>query len=292
VEVASEFHGDLDLRECAAEAPTTQLVRGNADPAPGVIAAVCGNLEAHNALTLTAGALVVSGDWVTSAPARVGGAAFVNGNLRASNLVTIDGVLHTNATDLANVSAASVTALGAGPRSPPECAQAPVSPEAIRRIEANGIIDMGDALTAHSESANVALGCARYRFSSWGIDNELVLRITGSTVIVVEGDVRIASSVRIELAPDAKLDLIIGGSLQVERALSLTGGSSWLGVGGDLRLTAPVDIDGSLFAPRSQLAQGDTLNINGSLFVGTLRIAAPLAVTGLPGGAPACAAQL
>ncbi|MEP7053277.1 MAG: hypothetical protein ABJB12_23140 [Pseudomonadota bacterium] len=291
-EATSAFRGTVELGECADGAPDVQLVRGNAEAAPGVIAAVCGNLDAQNALTLSKGALAVSGDWLARAPARVGGAAFVNGNLRASDQVTIDGVLHTDASNLANVTAASVAAAGTAPSNPLECAQAPVSAEAIARIEANGVIDMGDALTQHSETASVTLGCARYRFSSWGIDNDLVLHITASTVIVIDGNVRIAAPVHIELAPDAKLDLIVGGTLQVDSALSLTGGSTWLGVGGDLRLAAPVTLDGSLFAPRSDAALDDTLDINGALFVGGLRITAPLTVTALPGSEPGCAQLL
>ena len=283
------FRGDMDLRACGNAAPTPLLVRGNTEAAPGIIAAVCGNLEGHNTLTLKSGALAVSGDWTASAPARVGGAAFVNGKLEASNSVTIDGVLHTSAADLTNVTASSVTAVGVAPDTPVQCASAPVSRAAIAQIEAAGMIDMGDALAAHSESANVELGCARYRFSSWGINNELLLRVTGSTVIVVEGDVRIAAPVRIDVAPDAKLDFIVGGSLQVDNTLSFSGGSTWLGVEKEVRIAAPVTLTGYLFAPLSQVALDNTLTIDGSLFVGPLRAAAPLTVTALPGSEPACA---
>ncbi len=279
----------MDLRACGNAAPTPLLVRGNTEAAPGIIAAVCGNLEGHNTLTLKSGALAVSGDWTASAPARVGGAAFVNGKLEASNSVTIDGVLHTSAADLTNVTASSVTAVGVAPDTPVQCASAPVSRAAIAQIEAAGMIDMGDALAAHSESANVELGCARYRFSSWGINNELLLRVTGSTVIVVEGDVRIAAPVRIDVAPDAKLDFIVGGSLQVDNTLSFSGGSTWLGVEKEVRIAAPVTLTGYLFAPLSQVALDNTLTIDGSLFVGPLRAAAPLTVTALPGSEPACA---
>ena len=111
-DVSAGLRGEMDLRQCGDVAPEGLLVRGNTEAAPGVVAAVCGTLEGRDTLIVNDGALAVSGDWVASAPARVGGAAFVNGTLAASSLVTIAGVLHTTAKDLTNVTAASVTASG------------------------------------------------------------------------------------------------------------------------------------------------------------------------------------
>ena len=260
------FSGNVDLQACGAAASDPTLERC-AVTEPSTIAAVCGDLDEHNTLTLSAGSLAVAGDWIVSSPAHIGGDAVVGGMLEATNTVTVDGALHAQADN----------ALA--------CDGAPPVGGAVANAESLGENDLGDALLPHSRPADVSLGCARYRFSSLGIDNELTFHVTGKTVIVVDGDVRISSPMQVELEPGATLDFLIGGALQVDNTLSFSGGSTWLAVGGEIDVGAPLRLTGVLYAPGSQLSVNNTLDISGSLLVGSMTVASPVTVTALAGPA-------
>ena len=312
------FLGDVALDSCADQAQPV-LVRCGGDVAPGSIAAVCGDLEAESRVTVAGGSLAVSGhsriaaplhvsscftgfagiradgsedvagdlstagDWLVGSPAHVGGNANVGGKLYARNDVAVHGVLHAKDVDMTNVTASTLAETIAA-RDPLRCELAPTPSATISRLEAGAFVDLRYALSAHSQQARVQLGCATYRFDSFGIDNELRLHIKGHTVIVVDGDVHIASPMRVELEPDARLDLLIGGSLEVDSQLSFSGGSTWLAVGGDVRITAPMQLEGMLSAPRSAVSLTDgspdnVLNVTGTLLVGSLHVASPVTVT-------------
>ncbi len=328
---AAGFRGDVQLRACNADAEQP-LVRCGGDAAPGIIAAVCGDLEADNTVTLSGGSLAVSGhtrlaaplhvnlgsftgfggiqadntqdvsgdlatagDWVVSSPAHVGGDAFVGGALDARNQVDVGGVLHVAGADMKNVTARDVTTTGTTVTSPLHCNAAPDSQPKIAHIEAGGVVDLGHALVKHSQPATVELGCARYRFASLGIENNLDLHVTGNTVIVVDGDMRIAAPMRVLLDEDAQLDFLVGGALEVDNQLTFSGGSTWLAVAGELRIASPMKLVGFLYAPQSAVSSAssvsadNTLDVLGSLLVDSVRVASPITVTAMEQPAlPAC----
>jgi hypothetical protein len=282
------FSGNVELQACGAGASDPTLDRC-ALTAPSTIAAVCGDLDERNTLTLSTGSLAVAGDWIVDSPAHVGGDVVVGGTLNASNTVTVDGALHATGGDPKYVTAGTVTSSDAQVDDPLACDGAPPVGGAVANAEALGENDLGDALLAHSQPADVSLGCARYRFSSLGIDNQLTFHVTGQTMIVVDGDVRISSPMQVELEPGATLDFLIGGALQIDNTLSFSGGSTWLAVGGEIGVGAPLRLTGFLYAPESQLSVNNTLDVNGSLLVGSMTIASPVTVTALDGPAlPAC----
>jgi len=312
------FQGDVQLDSCTGDA-APELVRCGGDAAPGIIAAVCGDLEADNTVTVNGGSLAVtgrarlasplhvtggsftgfsgiqgdntqdvtgdlatSGDWIVSSPAHIGGDAFVGGTLDAKNDVDIGGVLHAAPADMMNINAAEVAA-PTNVTNPLHCEAAPAPSATISRLEKGDFVDERYALSSHTHAARVQLGCATYRFDSFGIDSDLTLHVKGHTVIAVDGDVRVASPVIVELEPGAQLDFLIGGSLQVDNRLSFSGGSTWLAVGGALRIAAPMQLEGYLYAPQSafsstRVAADNTLDVTGRLLVDSLRAASPVNV--------------
>jgi hypothetical protein len=327
------FHGEVKLATCDMNHEPA-LVRCGGDAVPGIIAAVCGDLEADNTVTVTggdfavsgqshlaaplhvtggsftgllgiqadntedvSGDLATSGDWVVSSPAHVGGDAFIGGKLEATNSVAVDGVLHVANADTQHVTAGTIKADGTTVMTSLKCELAPAPNATIQRVEAGDFLDLGQALTAHSVAAEVTLDCARYRFTSFGIDNDLVLHVSGHTVIVVDGDVRVAAPMTVKLDPDATLDFLIGGSLEVDNTLSFSGGSTWLAIGNDLKIAAPLTLVGFLYAPQSAVAASEVsadniLGVSGSLLVNSVHVASPITVTAVSGPAlPACAAD-
>src|SRR4029079_6259332 len=96
-----------------------------------------------------------------------------------------------------------------------------------------------------------------YRFDSFGIDNELTLHIKGHTLIVVDGNVRIAAPLTVELEHDAQSDCLIAGALEMNERLSFSKGTTWLAVGGALSIAAPLELDGTLYAPGSAVSSAE-----------------------------------
>ncbi len=320
------FSGNVELQACGLGSDDPELPRCAAAAKPGTIAAVCGDLDERNTLTVSSGSLAVSGrsrlsaplrvndgsftsygdieadntqdidedlstagDWSVHAPAHVGGNAVVGGSLEASNTITVKGTLHAASSDATYVSAKTVTSRDLQVDDPLACDDAPSPAAVIQSSEALGVRDLGDVLSAHSQPAQVSLGCARYRFSSFGIDNELTFHVSGRTVIVVDGDVRVASPMRVELDDGASLDFVIGGALQIDNTLSFSGGSTWLAVGGAITIGAPLELSGFLYAPQSTLSVNNTLDVRGSVLAESMTIAAPVNITASSHPAlPAC----
>jgi len=314
------FRGEVRLDVCEGERGP-ELVRCGGDAAPGLIAAVCGDFATQDRVTVNgslavggqsriasplrvsscftgfggiraesteevAGDLATAFDWVVDSAARVGANVLVGGKLHARNAVAVGGVLHAAAVDMTKVSA-SVVVDAMAPKNPLHCELASQPSAIISGLESATFVDLRDALAAHSEAARVQLGCARYRFDSFGIDQELTLHIKGHTLIVVDGNVRIAAPLTVELEPDAQLDFLIGGALEVNERLSFSKGTTWLAVGGALSIAAPLELDGTLYAPGSAVSstklsadkRANLLTVNGALLVGSLSVASPVAVS-------------
>lgn len=312
------FRGDVDVRSCSGSEKAPLLDDGEANPRR-VIAAICGDLQQDNTLTVSNGSLAVdghsriasplnvvngsftgfagieadnthdvagdlatAGDWVVHSPAHVGGDARIGGQLSATNTVDVDGTLWSTGTVPERVSAGHVSSSPGPIANPLDCANARSVSDLIDGALAPGFVDFGPALSKVPARTDVRLGCDRYRFASWGVEQPLTVRVSGATVVVVDGDVRIASPLRIEVEPNASLQLLIRGSLEVDNTLVITGRSTWLGVGGDLRVASPMELTGVLYAPHAAVGLDNTLEVTGALCVGALRVAAPLTVNALP----------
>lgn len=250
--VRGTWSGEIDARRCRERIAPPESLRCRASGAAPLGLAVCGDLVGDNTVTVD-GTLAVSGDWTVRSPARVRDDVYLGGVLDATNTVDV----------------------GATRREPMlACAEAvDVAALAARTDEA-----ASTNLEAVTSPTSVQLGCGTYRFSRIGVDNTLTLRVEGRVVMVVEGDVRIAAPMRVELATDAELDLVVGGRLAADNTLTVEGGSAWVAVAGEVRVASPVSIQGWLVAPRGSVAGDNTLTIDGAAFTGAMRVASPLVV--------------
>jgi len=181
-----DFLGEVALDSCGGE-PQPKLVRCGGDAAPGVIAAVCGDLEAESTVTVNgslavsgasyfaaplrvsscftgferiradgsediAGDLSTGGDWLVNSSARVGGNANVGGKLDAQSAVAVRGVLHAKDVDMTNVSASTVAA-AIRSNNPLYCDLAPAPATTLSRLAAVPSLDLGAALSARKRAA-------------------------------------------------------------------------------------------------------------------------------------------
>jgi len=106
----------------------------------------------------------------------------------------------------------------------------------------------------------------------------LTLKVQGSLVLLVDGEIALDDSLRVELAADATFDLFVAGTVRVTKTLNLgdagaaarvrlyVGGSGTIDLGGDAVIAGP------LYAPHSELVTRGSFEIFGPLFV---RRAAP-----------------
>ena len=244
-----------------------------------------GGIEADNTEDVS-GVLSSGADLTVAAPLHVGSDAFVGGSLVANNTVSISGTLHVGANPSGNnVTAGSVVNDPVTVAAPLDCFHAPNIASLVHDTLQPSVGDLAavplDALASITTTTSVNLGCGRYHFSGIGADNVLSIHIDGSVVMILDGDFRIGAPTTIDLAPGATLDLIVAGNLEVDNTFSIhaAGASSWVGVGGDIKIGAPVTLDGYLVAPSSNLEADNTLAINGAAYVGALHVAAPLVVT-------------
>lgn len=245
-----------------------------------------GGLAATNTTDVSSD-LRVGGPWTVSSPAHVGGDAFSGAHIEASNTVTIDGTLHTPfAEDVEKVTAGGSLVGEVDVRSALECDEAvdiAALIQSVRNEPGTAGTDRldGDTLDHIDEPSSVDLGCGNYIVSSIGADNTLDVKIVGGTVLVVEGDLRIAAPMTIEVAAGASLDLAIGGSLLIDNTLTIHAAdpaSVWVGVVGDVRVAAPLVMDGALVLPDGDIEANNTIDLTGSILARELHVAAPVVV--------------
>lgn len=134
-----------------------------------------------------------------------------------------------------------------------------------------------------SQPTMMSFACAQYRFSALGINNTFELDFTGDAVIIVEGNVHIASPVRLVVPSGSTLDFVVGGDLEIDNTLTIDGGgTTWLGVGGNVHVASPTTIHGWLVAPDSHVEADNTLVVD-SLLAGSMKVASPVTITGALG---------
>lgn len=267
--------GAIDLRRCGrADEPALARCVAN-EPTSSFALAACGDLAGDNTIDVD-GNVATTGGFTVSSPARFGSDAWIGGRLDVRNALTVRGTLYTDAPQGKPPTAGAVVA---ATTTPLLCERAPDPAAIVRKVREAGVIDQGSALEHVREPAEVWLGCGRYRFTSIGADNTLTIHVEGRTVIVVDGDVRAGSPLRIELAPTASLDLVVGGSLAGDNTVTIEGGSTWLAVAGRVRAGSPMKLDGWLVAPRSEVAADNTLDVRGAVYARSLRAGSPVRVT-------------
>lgn len=253
---------------------------------------VAGSLEALVGLDARAparvrGSVRSGGDWRAAAPADVEGSALLRGRLDALETVRIAGeVRAAAAAPRANVVAGEVSPAPAAVGGTLACARAPRPQELARRLAAEApsrhARAAAAALAAVEGSTHLTLGCGTYVVPTLVANAPLEIVVQGRVALVVEGEARLEAPVHVRLVPGASLDLVVGGDLRTSAPLTVDGDAgargTWLGVGGQVELEGPMQLEGWLVAPSSSVRVGRRLELAGAALVGALRVEAPLAV--------------
>ena len=257
-----------------------------------------GTIDARNTLHVSSN-VSTAGDWLVSSPAQTNGDAFIGGMVDARNTVKVDGTLHVNVSAAAEgVTAGAVSVEPVAVAKPLDCSRAPRARDLVDSLtrDRTGWSEVffgRESASKVTVPSEITLGCGRYYFAPLEVDNTLAIHVVGDVVMVVDGDLRIASPTVIDLAAGARLTLVVRDSLQVDNTLSIADGTdpaaTWVAVGGTLRVASPLRMNGALVMPDGDLAGDNTFDLEGSALVGSLRVAAPMVVhSDAPRGELAC----
>lgn len=237
-----------------------------------------GNVECPNTLNVT-GNFSAPGDWSVSSPATIGGDAVIGGALRHDNTVNVDGSLNvSSSTGSGALNVGTLLNAPADIGAPLDCDNAP------------DVHAIADALTEDfrepwlrddrsfvvSQPTEITLGCGRYVMRDFETNNTLTVRIVGPTQLVVRGDMRIASPTRFVIENNGRLELIVDGALNVDNTLDID--EAVVAVSGNVRIASPTHVTGVFLAPRSSIAADNTLDVYGTMFAGSTRVASPLVI--------------
>lgn len=237
-----------------------------------------GDIDSPN--TLDVQTLATAGTWRVASPAHVRGDAHVAESVVATNSVTIDGTLFVGASDaLANVTAGAVVDGAVRVPSALACAEA-VSIDALVTSAGPGVVP-SDLLSPVDAPSELTLGCGTYVLDAMDVNAPLDIHVVGPTVLVIRGDVRIASPTSIDVAPGATLDVVVGGAVAVDNTLDVSAASDdavWIGVGDGLRVASPMHLTGVLAMPDADIAGDNTLEVWGAVMARDLRVASPMVV--------------
>lgn len=242
------------------------------------------DIDARNTQNIS-GNVSTAGNWTVSSPVRSRGDAFVGGMVDARNSVTIDGTLHVNAPAAAEgVTAGGVSVGPVSVEAPLDCARAAraTSVDAALRPDAARLFFGHEGYSRVTAPTELDLGCGQYLLAALEVNNTLTLHVTGSVLLVIDGDLRVASPMVIELDRDAQLSLVVRGNLNIDNTLTIAAGrepsQTWVAVGGNVRVASPFALNGTLVMPDGDLAGDNTFDLRGQALVGGLRVAAPMVV--------------
>jgi hypothetical protein len=272
------------------------LVIGGPGPAP-----ISGNAAEIR------GPLELAGDLTFAGDVHVSGAAYSRDLPRGNGTLAIDGNLYhygQRSTLPANVTVGGDVIEDDYVTAPP-CACGPLSaPEVAALIAAadSGNDDARAQLSADSLSQltaahSVKLDCGHYYFSNVSSLGSLELQVSGQALMVVAGDFMVRGDVSVALAPNAELDLLIGGNLSLSGAARFGDparpSASRIYVKGGVELTTAADLPalsrpssaagdalfvGNLYAPAATLQLTPNTDVYGSLFVKQLVVLQSLLV--------------
>lgn len=222
----------------------------------------------------------------------VGGSARVGGDV-AVGALDVRGTLTTSA---ASVITGAVTAgaRATGPVAvPPPCpcdAASALDVAAVIALHAtanhDAAIGLGpDALAAATGDQTLTLPCGRYYLAGVQIDGGgLRVRAEGRVALFIAGNVTIDGDLTVEVAPDAELDLFVGGALNLSGLVTLGDPTRpralrvYVASAGTLALSGGSTIAGNLYAPAADLASSAAVEIFGAVLVNHWNLSAPAAV--------------
>ncbi len=217
------------------------------------------------------------GPLVALEPTTIGGDAFVSGDV--SGPVTVGGTLQLPEDAADGAQAASVTRATPHLDPPCGCDEPPVvSPKQLAQAHAtendDAIIGLSpDALEEVDDAREVELPAGQYYLTTLrtGPDAPLRLHVRGRVALFVGGDVRLGSSLKVQLDPAGELDLVVAGEVQfaggtlgaldAAARVRLWLGSALLQISDDARIGAVV------YGPGTVVSAAAGLSVTGALEV-------------------------
>ncbi len=120
---------------------------------------------------------------------------------------------------------------------------------------------------------SLALDCGRYYFDRVIGSGALRIDARGRVGIFIAGEISVDGPLTLTLAPGASADIFVAGTVRVGGRLELSNGNEGNRVLFAVNGTGTIDledgavVDGSIYAPRSEIVTRGPLELNGFLFV-------------------------
>ena len=216
------------------------------------------------------------GGFDSTAPQSVGGDLFSDG--AAGSYITVGGAVHVpSGTMLKDVTAkGGVVNEPVSIAEPCNCKDPVVNPASVvdfvkvKNDNAVGSVDSA-ALTGFHDPQTLDLPCGRYFFDEISGSATLTFKLTGRTVVAVDGKVALSGAFNFVLAEGAELDLFVRGDLDFS-------GSNTLGdvarpasirvyaAGSKVQLSGGTRLGGNIYAPNAEVSSSGNIEVSGSLF--------------------------
>ncbi len=235
-----------------------------------------------NAVSEAKGELHANGRVTSAMALTIGADAYVNGDLVATQSLSIAGTLHHPTGNVATAGGTRTVAKEvAGPVSvPPACDCAPsqlvdvaglVQSYAASNDDAAAGIDPR-ALENVTKDLTLTIPCGRVYFTRVGGTAAIRLRIQGRTAVFVGGDLAPHGAFAIDVDPGSELDLFVGNNVVSGSTFALGSATNpasarlYVGGSGTLNLPDGATLGGNVYAPRAELVTAAAATVFGSVF--------------------------
>jgi hypothetical protein len=218
----------------------------------------------------------VGGGFKSTAPQTVGGDLYSDS--AAGSYITVAGSVHVpSGAMLKDVTAGhGVVNEPVMIAEPCNCTDPAVDPAHVvdfiktKNDNATGNV-VASALTDFHDPETLDLPCGRYLFDEISGSATLTFKLTGRTVVAVDGKLALSGAFNLELAPGAELDLFVRGDL------AFSGSNAWGDVatparirvyaaGSKVQLSGGTRLGGNIYAPNAKLSSSGNIEVSGSLF--------------------------
>lgn len=118
---------------------------------------------------------------------------------------------------------------------------------------------------------DIELPCGRYFFTGIAAGNAITLRLTGRTVIALEGDLTTQNTLTVLLEPEATLDMFVDGEIVVGNTVTLGDQERPVATrvyvsGAGVQLGNSLVLGGNIYMPNSPIELGNSASVAGALF--------------------------
>ncbi len=246
------------------------------------------------AVTLGGGATAggtIANDVHSASDMEVGGKYLVRGDVWSAGSVIVDpggslavlGSLYLPATASAPNVQATLVHAQVPVTAPCSCAT-PIDVPAVVAAYADVNDDVSVGLTKDASlSGTVVFPCGRYAVAGI-VGDSVVLRIGGRVAVFVTGDISVTQDLKIDLAPDAELDLFVAGGVSIMGAFEIGDPDSpsrtrvYVG-GATVALSASATpLAANLYAPHAVLELASDLEMWGAIFADRLQLSGNFAI--------------